>query len=78
MLNYGNFSGGAILNHRLVERCVETLCQKGCRAVWSDIDALEAGESLPETEKLSASEVDAVIHELKAVMSVYVGSCAAN
>lgn len=66
------------MNHRLVERCVEKLCQKGCRAVWSDIDALEAGESLPETVALSASEVDAVIQELKAVMSVYEGTCAAN
>jgi len=65
------------LNHRRVEQCVEKLCRKGCRAVWSDIDALESGEFLPEIEGLSAAEVDAVIAELKSIMSVYQGNCAA-
>lgn len=64
------------MDHRLVEQCVETLCRKGCRAVWTDIDALEAGESLPEVKGLSESEVRAVVGELKAVMAVYQGSCA--
>lgn len=65
------------MNHRLVEQCVENLCQKGCRAVWSDIDALEAGDFLPETGGLSRTEVRAVIDELKAVMAVYEGACGA-
>ena len=65
------------MNHRRVEQCVEKLCRKGCRAVWSDIDALEAGEILPEIKGLSAAEVDAVIAELKSIMSVYQGTCAA-
>ena len=68
---------GCALNHRLVEKSVERLCDKGCRAVWSDIDTLEAGKPLPEVEGLSPIEVDAVLTELKAVMAVYQGTCAA-
>ena len=72
------FQGGAVLDHRLVEQCVESLCLKGCRAVWSDIDALEAGDALPATAGLSRQEVRAVIAELRAVMAVYQGSCGAD
>jgi len=63
------------LDHRLVEQCVERLCRKGCRAVWADIDALEAGKSLPEVRGLSRSEIRAVVGELKDVMAVYEGNC---
>ena len=70
-----HFSEGSVLDHRLVEQCVENLCRKGCRAVWSDIEALEAGAPLPEVKGLSNPEVRAVIHELKSVMAVYEGSC---
>jgi hypothetical protein len=66
------------LNQQRVEICVERLCQKGCRAVWSQIDALEAGKELPETRGLSHREVREVIRELKAVMAVYEGTCAAS
>jgi len=45
--------------------------------VWSNIDALEAGKTLPESKGLSKAEVDAVIVELKSVMAVYQGTCAA-
>ena len=68
----------ARLNHRLVEQCVEQLCRKGCRAVWADIDALESGVTLPEVRGLSAAEIAAVVAELKAVMAVYEGTCAAG
>lgn len=71
-------SGDMQLNQRLVEQCVEDLCQKGCRAVWADIDTLESGGRLPEAEGLSPAEVQAVISELKQVMSVYEGSCVAG
>jgi hypothetical protein len=66
------------LNHRRVEQAVESLCHKGCRAVWDDIAALEAGEPLPEVEKLSSDEIRVVIRELKAVMAVYEGTCVAG
>ena len=64
------------MNRRLVDHCVETLCDKGCKAVWLDIHRLEAGEDLPETVRLDDRERRAVLDELKAVMAVYSdGSC---
>jgi hypothetical protein len=64
------------MNKRLVDHCVETLCDKGCKAVWLDIHRLEAGENLPETVCLDDRERRAVLDELKAVMTVYSdGSC---
>ncbi len=58
-----------------VEKCVENVCRKGCRAVWSDLAALESGQPLPEVRGLSPQEIRAVIHELRTVMSVYEGNC---
>ena len=58
-----------------IEQCVERLCEKGCRAVWADIAALEAGEPLAETRHLDAQEVGAVVSELREIMAVYAGSC---
>ncbi len=62
-------------NARRIDDCVEELCQKGCAQVWGDIDALERGEPLPETEGLSDGERRLVLHELKAVMGVYKDRC---
>ena len=66
------------MDHRLVEQVVETLCAAGCRAVWTTIDDLEAGREIPEVRDLSPQEIKAVISELKAVMAVYEGTCAAG
>ena len=63
------------MNHGLVEQCVEKLCRKGCKAVWSDIDRLESGHFVPEVKGLSDPEVEAVVRELKSVMAVYEGRC---
>ena len=63
-----------MLNHR-VAHAVELLCHQGCQAVWGVIDALENGETRPETADLNAVEVSAVVSELKAIMSVYGDSC---
>jgi len=59
----------------IVVRCVEALCHKGCRQVWYDIEAIEQGAALPETQGLSAAEQAAVLSELKAVMAVYGDRC---
>lgn len=64
-----------MLMQNRVDTCVEALCQKGCSAVWGDIEALESGQSLPEVDGLSFPEIKAVVEELKAVMAVYEGSC---
>lgn len=66
------------MKQRLIEQCVENLCHKGCRAVWGDIETLENGGQLAETKGLDADEVRAVVRELKAVMAVYEGTCAAG
>lgn len=57
--------------HAAVESIVESLCQNGCKAVWSYIEALEAGRSLPETAGLDDHQRQQVLLELKAVMAVY-------
>ena len=64
-----------MLMQNRVDNCVEALCQKGCSNVWGDIEALESGQILPEVDGLSTPEIQAVVRELKAVMSVYKGTC---
>lgn len=64
-----------MLNHQ-VEHAVELLCHQGCQAVWGVIRALERGETLPQTAGLDPVEVQAVVGELKAIMSVYADNCA--
>jgi hypothetical protein len=59
----------------VVEACVERLCQKGCRAVWGDIDRLERGEVPPEVAGLDGGQLEAVLAELKSVMAVYGDRC---
>ena len=60
-----------------VEKCVENMCHKGCKALWADIEALQSGVTLPEVESLSVVEREEVLVELKAIMDVYAstGSC---
>jgi len=54
-----------------IDDCVENLCQQGCRAVLGDIAALERGEHIPETVPLGEDGRNAVLDELKSIMSVY-------
>jgi len=64
------------MNQQSIDHCVEALCDKGCKEVWNDIQRLEAGEVLPETQALTEQERHAVLSELKAVMAVYgAGGC---
>jgi hypothetical protein len=58
-----------------LEARLEALCEKGCRHVWGDIEALEHGHDLPETEGLSADERRWLLAELKQIMAVYGGRC---
>ena len=58
-----------------VEECVEELCEKGCGSVREDIEKLEAGVELPETQDLSKEELSKVVDELKSIMAVYGDSC---
>jgi hypothetical protein len=59
------------MNRRLVENWVESLCEKGCRSVWKDIQRLERGEPLQGMEELTDQDLQQVLTELKAIMAVY-------
>lgn len=63
-----------------LEQCVETLCHKGCKMLWADIEALEKGVIPPEARSLTESERGQLLTELRAIMSVYdnSGSCCAD
>lgn len=52
-------------------RCIEILCQKGCKEVSLVILALERGEPMEELRDLNESERQAVLAELKSIMAVY-------
>lgn len=60
-----------------LEARLEALCEKGCRRVGQDIDALERGEVLLETRGLSAAECRSLLLQLKQVMAVYADRCSA-
>jgi hypothetical protein len=59
------------MKRRIIDACLETLCQKGCTEVLSDIQLLEQGRRLPEVTALSKAEQQTVLDELKPIMAVY-------
>jgi hypothetical protein len=54
-----------------IAHCIEILCQKGCKEVSLTILALERGEPMTEVQELNEGERQAVVKELKSIMSVY-------
>jgi hypothetical protein len=60
-----------------LEARLESLCEKGCRHVWRDIEALERGDVLIETQDLSPAERRWLLAELKQIMAVYGDRCSA-
>jgi len=56
-------------------RCIEAICQSGCLAVRAVIESLEGGQAIPQTEGMSPEQIDLILNELKAVMSVYDEPC---
>jgi len=54
---------------------VETLCKKGCQALWADIDLMEQGRILPELQALDAQQRKRVLGEIKSIMAIYKNSC---
>lgn len=61
-----------------LEARLEALCEKGCRHVWQDIDALEQGQELNETKGLTEKERRWLLSELKQIMTVYGDRCSAD
>lgn len=58
-------------DHKSPHAVIEALCAKGCRQVWREIQALEAGDPPEEARGLTDAECDQVLTELKAIMAVY-------
>lgn len=50
---------------------LETICSRGCTYVNEVISILESGQSLEQTQQLSAVEQQSLLAELKSIMAVY-------
>ncbi len=58
-----------------VEKCVESLCQNGCTAVYATISALEKDLQSVPLNGLADADRQHVLEELKAIMVVYENPC---
>ncbi len=63
------------LSREKIDHCVEVLCQRGCRQVRADIEALSAGQVFAEVEGLDEEERRRVLDELRSIMAAYKGEC---
>ncbi len=63
------------MDKQRIDDRVELLCQKGCKALWADIERMDNGELLPEVADLQPDERAEVLREIKSIMAVYAGSC---
>lgn len=73
--NIANFIKLPCNDMKKIDQAVEILCEKGCGSVRDDLERLESGEKLPETENLSKEELSKVVEELKSIMAVYGDTC---
>lgn len=51
--------------------CIEAICQLGCNTVRKKIVALENQQQIDEIVLLQAKDREAVLQELKCIMSIY-------
>ena len=75
LYNAENFIKLPCNDMKKVDQAVEVLCEKGCGSVREDLERLESGEKLPETENLSKEELSKVVEELRSIMAVYGDTC---
>lgn len=59
------------MDQQKVQDCIEALCHSGCEMVRATISAMEEGQSIAQTQGMAEDEVNVVLSELKAIMSVY-------
>ena len=59
------------MNHEKISKILETICNQGCTVVNDVIAAMENGVHPDETADLSAPEKNALLDELKKIMSIY-------
>jgi len=54
-----------------LQQVIDTLCNDGCKAVSSYIQAMEAGEYPACMQSLNGAEKQKILAELKSIMAVY-------
>lgn len=59
------------MDHYKVTKAIEAMCNLGCTSVNAIIHTLEQGQSVEGIEGFSETEKQTLMHELKAIMSVY-------
>ncbi|RKZ50617.1 MAG: hypothetical protein DRR16_23505 [Candidatus Parabeggiatoa sp. nov. 3] len=60
-----------ITNDKLIDLCLEEICQQGCRSVNQVIEQLEQQQMTEATQHLNRTQQNQVLHELKKIMAVY-------
>ncbi len=63
------------MRNMTIDACIEAICRNGCQEVRRKIQLLEQGQALPELSHLRPEAQQAVLDELKSIMSVYTDSC---
>ena len=63
------------MRYHNIDDCIEAICNKGCRAVRSDIRLLQHGGCTPELEGFGEVDRQLVLKELQTIMEVYGDSC---
>lgn len=57
------------------QHILESICELGCQQVNKIIDAIEQGEVPEQAHPLPKDQLPELLHELKAIMSVYDQPC---
>lgn len=73
MIDYSE--AGLIGSDPLLDARIEAICTHGCQQVRADIETLERGGTLAETQGLTSAQRLALLDELRAIMSVYGDKC---
>ena len=58
-------------NNNNLQDIIEQICSAGCERVNEVIEILDRNETVEETKQLSPENCKALLHELKAIMSIY-------
>lgn len=61
------------MDRNKIDACLEVVANKGCKAIWNDMKALDSGKTIREIQSLSQAEKEAFVKELKEIMWVYEG-----
>ena len=59
------------MEHQKLTEYLEILCQSGCETVNATITAMENNQPTAITDELTPEEMQIVLQELKAIMSIY-------